>query len=161
MPLIPPTPRPLPMAGPALHGPGLIVTLTDSKRRPSPSEDAYFFTVHDSDLNCLIVELSCAGAEGFSLNGRRLQFPGSGIRNIGRSILADGETLDGPYVLKAIGSPAELAGSIRMPNGFFDSMAMLTRSGGSVTLVSTNDLTVPALRSSGYRYARPVPDPHP
>lgn len=150
------TPHPLPLAGPALHGPGLVITLRDSKRKPGPDEDAYFFLVHDADLSCLLQELSCYGAEGLSLNERRVVFPGTDLRCVGPHIALDGEELKQPYVVKAIG-PKALRAGLSGPNCWGDSMALFQRSGGIFRIEEVKDLTVPPLRSSGYRYATPIP----
>lgn len=152
-----PDSRPSPLAGPALFGPGVIVTLKDSPRQPGPSEDAYFFIIHDADLTTLVTELSACGAEAIAVNDHRVVFPGSSLRCVGPCITLDGHQLRQPYVVKAIGSPRELEAALRCPNGFFDSMAMLTRFCGSVEVVQSSDVSVPELRSAGYRYATPIP----
>lgn len=152
-----PTPHPLPLAGPALRGPGIIVTLKDSTRKPGPDEDPYFFIVHDADLTTLVQELSASGAEAVAVNDYRVVFPGSSLRCVGPSIVLDGHRLRQPFVAKAIGPPRELEGALRCPNGFFDSMAMLIRFRGSVQVAQSSDVIVPELRSAGYRYATPIP----
>jgi uncharacterized protein YlxW (UPF0749 family) len=151
-----PAAHPLPLAGPALHGPGLVITLRDSKRKPGPDEDAYFFLVHDADLSCLLQELSGYGAEGLSLNDRRVVFPGTELRSVGPNIVLNGESLVQPYVVKAIG-PKALRAGLSGPNCWADSMAMFQRSEGMIQIEEVKDLTVPPLSSSGYRYATPIP----
>lgn len=151
-----PTSRPVPLAGPALRGPGVIITLRDSSRKPAPDEDPYFFIVHDSDLTCLLQELSACGAEGLSINDHRVVFPGTSIRSVGPCITLDDEPLVQPYVVKAIG-PTRLAGDLRSPNCWFDSMAQFQRSLGMVKAEEVKELTVPAFKSAGYRFATPIP----
>lgn len=136
---------------------GVSITLRDSPRQPRPDEDAYFFIVHDADLNCLLQELSACGAEGLSINDHRVVFPGTSIRCVGPFTALDGRELRQPYVVNAIGSPRELEAALRTPNGFFDSMAMLFRAGGSVRVVQAPSVTVPEFRSAGYRFATPLP----
>lgn len=105
-----------------LIGPGVIVTLEDSPQL-SPSETRKDtieqFMVHDSDLVALTNELFNAGAEAVSVNGQRL-IATSSIRCAGVPILVNSKRIAPPYVIKAIGSPAELEGALKMQGGAAD-----------------------------------------
>ncbi len=142
----------------AMKGPGLTITLADSKRRPGPDEDAYFFIIHDADLQTLTNELFAAGAEAVSINDQRI-ITRSSIRCVGPSVLVNTVQLASPFVVKAIGPAKEIEGGLRMPNGFFDSMAMLIRSGGEVKINSSEEIVTPAFGGSmSFRLAQPVPE---
>lgn len=142
----------------AMKGPGIIVTMTDSNRRPGPDEDAYFFAIHDADLQTLVNELFAAGAEAVSINDQRI-ITRTSIRCVGPSVLVNTVQLASPFVVKGIGVAKELEGGLRMPQGFLDSMAMLIRSGGEVKIVASSEVQVPAFSGSmSFRHAVPVPD---
>src|SRR5687767_6669866 len=56
----------------AVRGPGLIVRLSDSDRKPSSTEDAGAFRIHDTDVQLVVNSLFAAGAEAVSVNGNRI-----------------------------------------------------------------------------------------
>ena len=56
----------------ALAGPGVIVTLDDSKATSKAGENPNLYLIHDDDLLRVINELRAAGAEAVSVNGQRL-----------------------------------------------------------------------------------------
>lgn len=142
----------------AMKGPGVTVTLSDSKRRPGPDEDSYFFIIHDQDLQTLVNELFAAGAEAVSVNDQRI-ITRSSIRCVGPSVLVNTVQLASPFVVKAIGPSREIEGGLRMPNGFLDSMAMLIRSGGEVKITSSEEIITPAFGGSmAFRLGQPVPE---
>ena len=142
----------------AMKGPGVTITLSDSKRRAGPDDDSYFFIVHDQDLQTLTNELFAAGAEAVSVNDQRI-ITRSSIRCVGPSVLVNTVQLASPFVVKAIGPPREMEGGLRMPNGFLDSMAMLIRSGGEVKITSSEEIVTPAFAGSmSFRVGQPVPE---
>jgi uncharacterized protein YlxW (UPF0749 family) len=142
----------------AMKGPGIVITLSDSNRRPGPDEDAYFFIIHDQDLQTLVNELFAAGAEAVAINDQRI-ITRSSIRCVGPSVLVNTVQLASPFVVKGIGPSKELEGGLRMPQGFLDSMALLIRSGGEVKITANSEVVVPAYSGSmGFRHAAPVPE---
>lgn len=141
-----------------LKGPGLTITLTDSIRRPGPDEDAYFFIIHDQDLQALVNELFAAGAEAVAVNDQRI-ITRSSIRCVGPSVLVNTVQLASPFTVSAIGPAKELEGGLRMPNGWLATMAMLIRSGGEVKIAQNDEMEVPAYSGSmSFRSARPISD---
>jgi uncharacterized protein YlxW (UPF0749 family) len=126
-----------------LKGPGTIVTLTDSQRRPATDEDPYSFIVHDVDLLSLVNELWAAGAEAVSVNDQRV-VNRTAIRCVGPAILVNNVQLASPFMVRAIGPAHDMEGGLRMPGGFLDSMALLIRSGGEVKVTQGKDVVVPA-----------------
>lgn len=140
----------------AMKGPGVVVRMNDSPRRPAPGEDPYFYIVHDVDIQALVNELWAAGAEAIVVNDQRI-VTRSSIRCVGPTILVNANRLASPYVVKAIGPAADLDGGLRMPGGFLDSMSMLTKSGGEVKASRMQEVTVDAYQGSLiYRYAAPM-----
>jgi uncharacterized protein YlxW (UPF0749 family) len=58
-----------------VEGPGIELTLQDSKKRPSgdsPELLPELYTIHDYDLLRVVNELRQAGAEAISINGQRI-----------------------------------------------------------------------------------------
>jgi len=67
-------------------GPGVIVTLSDSKKDISSALDPSSLVVHDLDVLSVINELQNAGAEAISINDQRI-VPTTGIPSIQESLL--------------------------------------------------------------------------
>ena len=55
-----------------VSGPGIIVELADSPKRPAPKDDPFYFIVHDVDLATLVNELWASGAEAIAINDQRI-----------------------------------------------------------------------------------------
>jgi uncharacterized protein YlxW (UPF0749 family) len=87
----------------ALHGPGVEVRLSDSKRAPPEGEDAGAYRIHDRDVQLVVNALFAAGAEAASVNDVRLVAT-SPIRAAGATIVVSFRPLSPPYVIKAIGA---------------------------------------------------------
>jgi uncharacterized protein YlxW (UPF0749 family) len=87
----------------ALGGPGLVVRLADSNRKPATAEEAGAFRIHDGDLQLVANALFAAGAEGVAINGNRLVAT-SPIRAAGSTIVVNFRPLTQPYQVVAIGA---------------------------------------------------------
>ena len=87
----------------ALEGPGLVVHLADSNRRPATAEEAGAFRIHDADVQLVANALFAAGAEGVAINGNRLVAT-SPIRAAGSTIVVNFRPLSQPYQVVAIGA---------------------------------------------------------
>ena len=96
----------------AVKGPGIIVTLNDSKN-PFPSGLPPGYAppniIHDTDINQVVNELKAAGAEAVSVNDQRLVAV-SPVRCAGPTVFVN-NTQRRPrrYIIKAIGDPKTLA----------------------------------------------------
>ena len=99
-----------------VNGPGVTVTLTDSKKDISSSLNPSDLVVHDLDVLSVINELKNAGAEAISINDQRLT-PNSGIICGGNIIDINGEKVGAPFIIKAIGLPEQLA-ALNRPGGY-------------------------------------------
>lgn len=84
-------------------GPGLRITLKDG---PGSDEDPER-RVQDSDIRAVVNGLWASGAEAVSINSKRLTAT-SAIRSAGSAILVDLTGLSGPYIIEAIGDPAQM-----------------------------------------------------
>ena len=99
-----------------VNGPGVTVTLTDSKKDISSSLNPSDLVVHDLDVLSVINELKNAGAEAIAINDQRLT-PNSGIICGGNIIDINGEKVGAPFIIKAIGLPEQLA-ALNRPGGY-------------------------------------------
>lgn len=118
----------------AVEGPGVIVTLNDSKKAIPASEQIPGMAppnlIHDTDINAVVNELKAAQAEAISINGQRL-IATSPVRCAGPTVFVNETAQTPPYVIRAIGKPDTLATAINLPGGVGDSIrafdpAMLT-----------------------------------
>jgi len=102
-----------------LEGPGIRITLSDSEKKLKEYEDPVFYIVHYDQLELLINELWAAGAEAIAVNNYRLGST-TGFSCAGTTILVDTRRLAPPYIIEAIGDPANLKNALLMPGGFVE-----------------------------------------
>ena len=133
-------------------GPGIIITLTDSKRDINSVLDPSALIVHDLDILSVMNELQNAGAEAISINEQRI-IPTSGIICGGNIIEINKEKVGAPFVIKAIGLPEQLAGILR-PGGYIEK---LQDDGIGVETKKSNNITIPKYTGAmSYQYAQIV-----
>lgn len=139
-----------------VNGPGVEILLDDSKKRPRPGEDDYFYIVHDVDLNQLVNELWALGAEAVSVNGQRL-VASSSIRCVGPTVLVNTVRVSPPYRVRAVGEPDTLAAGLKMRGGFLDALALSRARGVAVEIRKVKDLEIPAYSGMvTFRFAKPA-----
>ena len=90
----------------AVHGPGLVITLTDAQRdangrfpRDASPDD---LVVHQQDIQAVLNALWSAGAEAVQMQDQRL-IATSAPRCVGNTLLLNGRTYSPPYTVLAIG----------------------------------------------------------
>lgn len=137
-------------------GKGLRVTLNDA---PSTAlETANSRTsgkVRDHDLRMVVNALWSAGAEAMTINGIRLG-PGSFIRTAGSSVLVNVKPVHAPYIVEAIGDPAELSVSlVRGASGDYLS-SVESLQGIQITTQSVEELTMVGRDARPLRHTTPV-----
>lgn len=133
-----------------VSGPGVIITLADSKKDASAALDANKLLVHDVDVLSVINELKNAGAEAISINGQRI-VPTSGIICGGNIIDINGEKVGAPFEIKAIGLPEQLA-ALSRPGGYIELMRSATV---EADLKKSNNITIPKYTGViSYKYAQ-------
>lgn len=131
-------------------GPGVIVTLNDSKKDASTVLNASDLLVHDADVLSVINELKNAGAEAISINDQRL-VPTSSIVCGGNIIQINGEKIGAPFIIKAIGLPEQLA-ALSRPGGYLEILKGATV---GVDLKKSNSITIPKYTGViTYKYAQ-------
>ncbi len=89
-----------------VHGPGLVVTLTDAQRdahgrfpRDASPDD---LVVHQQDIQAVLNALWSAGAEAIQMQDQRIVAT-SAPRCVGNTLLLGGRTYSPPYVVTAVG----------------------------------------------------------
>ncbi len=133
-------------------GPGVIVTLGDSKKDASSSLDPSMLLVHDTDVLSVINELKNAGAEAISINDQRI-IPTTGIICGGNIIDINDEKVGAPFEIKAIGLPEQLA-ALDRPGGYLE---LLRSYSVEAKLEKSNSITIPKYTGTmTYEYAKPV-----
>lgn len=133
-------------------GPGVTITLTDSKKDINSVLDPSSLVVHDLDILSVINELKNAGAEAIAINDQRI-VPTSGIICGGNIIDINKEKVGAPFVIKAIGLPEQLA-ALNRPGGYLE---RLKDDSIGVELKKSNNITIPKYTGSlTYNYAKTV-----
>lgn len=104
-----------------VSGPGVIVSLSDSKLTSKPGENQNLFLIHDDDLLKVINELRAAGAEAIAINEQRL-IGTSEIRCAGPTVSVNNSRFSPPYVIRAIGDPKSLDAALKMRGGVVETL---------------------------------------
>ena len=98
-----------------VHGPGLVVTLTDAQRdangrfpRDAAPDD---LVVHQQDIQAVLNALWSAGAEAVQMQDQRL-IATSAPRCVGNTLLLNGRTYSPPYTVTAIGDVAAMRAAL-------------------------------------------------
>jgi uncharacterized protein YlxW (UPF0749 family) len=99
----------------AVHGPGLIVTLTDAQRdangrfpRDASPDD---LVVHQQDIQAVLNALWDAGAEAIQMQDQRI-ITTTAPRCVGNTLLLNGRTYSPPYTITAVGDAAAMQGAL-------------------------------------------------
>jgi uncharacterized protein YlxW (UPF0749 family) len=145
-------------------GPGVVLTLDDAPtdgdgtspprlRGGTPAVSR----VNDRDLQSVVNGLWGAGAEAVAVNDVRLSSR-SAIRSAGEAVLVDFQPLSPPYVVTAVGRPADLeVGFVDGPAGrTLQALTQLT--GITSSLERSDEVALPGATESDLRAVR-LPDP--
>lgn len=146
-----------------VQGPGLIVTLTDSKMQIAGGPPSALAIpgapnlIHDTDINQTVNELKAAGAEAVSVNSQRLVGT-SPIRCAGPTVYVNNTPQTPPYTIRVIGDPGTLETAMNLPNGVADGLRRMDPA--MIRMQKTNHMVIPAYAGATKRdYAKPVPPP--
>jgi uncharacterized protein YlxW (UPF0749 family) len=125
----------------AVHGPGVVVQLQDSPKRPPEARQDVIqdYIVHDRDIRDVVNELFAAGAEAISVNGQRLM-ASSSIRCVGPVVLVNTTQVGAPFIIKAIGNPETLESGLKVPAGIYDDLDAWDM----ITITREQDIRIPA-----------------
>lgn len=136
-----------------VEGPGIVVTLDDSKRILQPGENPNDLLIHDTDLLMVVNELKASGAEAISVNGERVTAM-TEIRCAGTMILVNWNKISPPFEIRAIGNPDMLESGIMIRGGVVE---MLKIWGVQVNIQKMEKITVPAYNGKlKFQYSTPV-----
>ncbi|MDB5098825.1 MAG: hypothetical protein JWM80_3246 [Cyanobacteria bacterium RYN_339] len=144
-----------PTAGtyPAVVGPGLLVTVTETAAQ-NKLEDGTSAVVHAEDLLKIVNELRSGGAEAISLNGRRL-LETSEIVTAGQHIMVNKAPVVAPYTLQAIGPADDMKNTLALRGGVVEYLQFY---GIEVKTKPEEALELPAAKEmGGFKFAKPAP----
>jgi len=136
-----------------VRGPGLIITLSDSKRPPVHGDDPTLFIIHDEDILKLVNVLRAAGAEALSVNGERL-LASTEIHCAGPAISINNTRVAAPFEITAIGNPAAMESSLRMRGGIVETLGYF---GMEIAITQHTTLEAPGFtRPLRFEWAKPT-----
>jgi uncharacterized protein YlxW (UPF0749 family) len=139
-----------------MQGPGVKVTLLDSRRAPANPMEAGNAIIHDTDVLKVTNELFAAGAEAVDVNGHRVVTTSS-FRCVGPVIHVDGVPVASPITIRAIGDPATLEGGLNLPLGVLAEIR--TTDTAMVQIEQAKDMRIAAFDGSTARkYAKVPPE---
>ncbi|SPF54200.1 conserved exported hypothetical protein [Candidatus Desulfosporosinus infrequens] len=138
----------------AVVGPGVQITLDDSKRAAVGQEDPSSFLIHEQYIREIFNALWNGGAEAVAVNGQRVT-TNTEVFCGGSYIQINGTRQMPPYVIEAIGDTNNLSSALRFYGwdklGDFQQQYGITRK-----LEVLKEATIPAGKLRDYHYAEPV-----
>ncbi|MGE5473414.1 MAG: DUF881 domain-containing protein [Ignavibacteriales bacterium] len=137
----------------AAQGPGVIITLNDSKVRNEQVDiNENYFVIHDSDILLVINELRASGAEAISLNDQRV-IATSEIRCAGPVLSINNTRTSAPFRIKAIGNATDMENALKMRDGVVDA---LQQWGIEIEISKQDNLVIPGFDGAlTFKYAVP------
>lgn len=143
----------------AVAGPGLTVRLTDAPTNvPRPdwatNDD---LVVHQQDLQAVINALWAGGAEAMTLQDQRVVST-SAFRCVGNVLILHGRHYSPPYVVRAIGDPAELRETLLDSSAVQDYLTYVDAVGLGWSTSREERLELPAFEGSTELRFATVPD---
>ncbi|QBJ94674.1 DUF881 domain-containing protein [Rhodococcus sp. ABRD24] len=142
-----------------VHGPGLVVTLTDLAARPDLSDSSQRVPgspkagVLDRDLQSVVNALWASGAEAVAVGDVRVG-PAVTIRQAGGAMLVDNQPVPSPYRVSAIGPPGKLQTGFVVSDAFLRMSAVRDLYGVGFSIAETDDLSLPAAAGREIRFAQ-------
>ncbi len=135
-------------------GPGVAVTLSDSKKERLIGVDPQNYLIHDRDIRDVVNELRASGAEAIAVNGQRITISSS-IRCAGPIVLINQDEMATPFIIQAIGDPDKLLSALNIRNGVLDQIR--TFGPDMARSEKRTELRLPAFAGSTHiKYAKPV-----
>lgn len=128
----------------AVKGPGVVLSIEDSKKNISSTDNTNLYIIHDEDVLKVINELRAVGAEAISLNDQRL-ISTSEIRCAGPTISVNNTRVAAPFVIKAIGNAKSMEDAINMRGGVAESLSVW---GIKIDIKKDNNIVIPAYKGA-------------
>ncbi len=141
-----------------VEGPGLEITLDDSKQAINPDykDEVDKYIIHEQYLRALVNALWNSGAEAIAINDQRLT-ANSGIYCTGTVITINDEVETPPYTIKAIGDSEKMSKSVEVVEKIVYSLDELVQQFGITYKEDTvKNLRLPAGRLPDYKFATPT-----
>jgi len=130
------------------QGPGVRITLNDPEGKMTAS-----------NLLDAIEELRDAGAEAIQINGSARVVASTDFVDDAPGILVDGQKVNSPYVVEAIGESHNLSEAANFPGGLVSEVTG-PQVGGTAEVTEDQLIQITALHApQEHRYARPAPSP--
>jgi uncharacterized protein YlxW (UPF0749 family) len=130
------------------QGPGVRITLNDPQGKMT-----------SSNLLDAIEELRDAGAEAIQVNGSVRVVASTDFVDDAPGISIDGQKVNSPYVIEAIGESHNLAEAANFPGGLVSEVTG-PQVGGTAEVTELENVPITALHApEEHRYARPAPSP--
>ena len=129
----------------AVRGPGVRVTLDDS--RLAPREGEIDLLIHDYDLRDVIYVLWLGGAEAMAINGERV-VNSTSVYCVGSTIMVNDTRLSPPYELSAVGDSVQMQEYLRNPGYLSELRERCEDFGLGMESVRVDAVTLPAYRGS-------------
>lgn len=137
----------------AVQGPGVVLTIDDSKRPSKPGENPNLYIIHDDDILKVINELLAAGAEAMSINEQRL-IATSEIRCAGPTLSVNNTRYSPPYEIRAVGDPKTLESALKMRGGVIETLQFW---GIQIAIKKQENIVIPAYKGAfRFDYGKPV-----
>ena len=128
----------------AIEGPGVVLTIDDSKRPSKPGENPNLYIIHDDDILKVINELLAAGAEAISINEQRL-IATSEIRCAGPTLSVNNVRYSPPYEIRAVGDPKNLENALKMRGGVIETLQFW---GIQIAIKKQEKINIPAFKGA-------------
>lgn len=137
----------------AVKGPGVVLSIEDSKKAISSKDNTNLYIIHDEDILKVINELKAAGAEAISLNEQRI-IATSEIRCAGPTISVNNTRVAAPFVIKAVGDAKGMEEAIKMRGGVAESLSVW---GIQLDIKKDNNIIIPAYKGAiQFKYATAI-----
>jgi len=130
----------------AVRGEGVRVTL-DNRPGVEVNDE-----IRDEDVATLVDGLWEAGAEAIAVDGERVNALG-GIRNVNRTIYVNGNPVEAPYVITAIGDTATLQARLQETSQGQEFLALANGLGFLYEIDNVDDVRLPAATLRPLRHA--------
>jgi uncharacterized protein YlxW (UPF0749 family) len=147
----------------AVHGEGLVVTLTDPAGRPNLSDASQRSVggktvVLDRDLQTVVNALWAGGAEAIAVGGVRIG-PTVTIRQAGGAMLVDNQPVFSPYLVEAIGDTRALQRKFVVSDACVRMSSVSQLYGVGFAVAEDDSLTLPPAAPRAVRVATEPTEP--
>jgi uncharacterized protein YlxW (UPF0749 family) len=138
----------------AMRGPGLKVTLDDSRLDEAPTGNVNDLVIHSQDVQAVVNALWRSGAEAIAINRQRLVGT-SAVLCVGNTLLLNGTVHSPPFVVTAIGASRDRFEADTLVRRLHDDAEEF---GLRFSVGREDSLDVPAFTGAAtFRYARAAP----